>query len=661
MIKCIKLFLVLFFSIFLISNVFSVSPQFYGNEFLMTASVSCSLNNSNFTKWAGIFTAKNSKQVNRISVNIGVESGISPSYNYGIQSLDASGNPSGAWVTRNTFQATLAGWTSIDVPSAYNGSDANLVAGTKYAVVVDYNSGLPWDPSNFISIRHANDNIDIVPFDNTLDLNYDTQCQNTASSWVSQARDPIFLVCYTDGNCEGQPYSLGPLDEFISNNDTNAYGEKFIAKETLDYNSVGIYVRCSLASPKPNGDLNIVLSNLTDNTTDFNAVIYNKNDCITAYSWKTAIFSPSKTLTAGKTYVLWVKSPDSNSTSRYVMQNLRNNNDANSNKANWQGTDSNQVWTTGNADNPLWQDGGTNIDVRGFRFERYAVFIPPSTLTAQVVFPNGGESLSGESTLQWNAFSQASTQPLTASLYYDADNNPGNGMTLIVKDLNLFAPPSGSWGGCSSTDFTLNPTCYFALDTHNIFNGSYYLYVELNDGSNIAFDYSDAPFSILNLTPGKPDNPDVIKFTDFFIQPVSGHLDQNFYFSAIVENVNEKCALQEPKIDFGFFLYDENGSFIQGGYDFNNIPIAFGEQKVFGQNLSPNTIPLIEGKNYYVTAKARVSSIGSCPEEKLVSNNEYSRFFSLLLPERSVAVLPELDLKILPLLLLLFLFFLLKK
>jgi len=285
----------------------------------------------------------------------------------------------------------------------------------------------------------------------------------------------------------------------------------------------------------------------------------------------------------------------------------------------------------------------------------------PVLLSTQVVFPNGDESLLGDSTVQWKALSAASVQPLTALLYYDSDNNPGNGMTLIVRDLNLFAPPSGSWGGCTSTDFTSNPTCFFVWGTPYIPNGSYYLYVELKDSSNIAFDYSDASFSVFNLMPGKPDNLDVIKFKDFFIEPVSGRLDQNFYFNATVENVNEKCAVQAPKIDFGFFLYDENGFPIQGGYDFTNVQIAFNEQKVFDQNISPESIPLIEGKNYYVTAKARVSSIGSCPQETLLSNNEQTRFFSILLPQKSVSGLPEFDSKLLPLTLLLFLFFLLKK
>ena len=91
------------------------------------------------------------------------------------------------------------------------------------------------------------------------------------------------------------------------------------------------------------------------------------------------------------------------------------------------------------------------------------------------------EDTGGNFTIRFNA-ADADGDPLSLTLYYDTDRNPGNGVTPIVSNISA-----------ASGQYTWN--------TAGVAPGVYYIYGTVSDGRNAFATYSTGPVRVVNFTP----------------------------------------------------------------------------------------------------------------------------------------------------------------
>ncbi len=451
------------------------NTQYFGLEKLYTHSSTGNDINNIGSKIAMSFKNKETKTINRIAFRINAGYADSPTLNVGIQDINSQELPSGNWVTRTTFsQTTVASWVSYAVP------EATLTGNTVYAVVFDYNSGdINSGNKNLIVATTYKDQI--VPFDNSKDLNYKFFYKNTNATpyqeiTAANGKNPIFVICYTDGTCLGQPY-FNTVN--VSQYGTITVGTNFVYSQNVDYNTIGIWARCSSTSPRPKADLNIVIFNVTDNLLDLNSTIATSASCTTSYAWYTLTLTAAKTLTANKQYIVWFMSPDSNSSSYWrILQQLVHE-DENSNKVKWLGTDSNVVFGTVNAYNPTWSAG--TVDARGnfcgLRFQKTIVEIAPDM---NVVYPINLEIFSPNSVIDLNfAFRDYDTNAhqMKLDVNYSSSQTQGTGTTIVI-DQNV------AMMTCDNNNFeTAVRYCKYSWNTTGVSNGSYYIIALARDAN----------------------------------------------------------------------------------------------------------------------------------------------------------------------------------
>lgn len=153
------------------------------------------------------FTAKLSGTVTELIV-YGFAYEGQPKVHIGLQE-DNGGNPEGQWMNGNAFgtvqPSSSSGFINVQLPAA-----VNLTAGQVYHVVIEAAEN-PLNGTFMVITYQANgfaqplnpDDPDIVWNDTQMNtLFYDGQ------TWQKQDKWPIFIVQYSDGKSEGQPYSL---------------------------------------------------------------------------------------------------------------------------------------------------------------------------------------------------------------------------------------------------------------------------------------------------------------------------------------------------------------------------------------------------------------------------------------------------------------------
>jgi len=91
------------------------------------------------------------------------------------------------------------------------------------------------------------------------------------------------------------------------------------------------------------------------------------------------------------------------------------------------------------------------------------------------------ETKSGSFTIRWTG-SDADNDAAGVALYYDTDQNPNNGKTLITSSAAL---ASGQ----------------YVWNTSGVPAGTYYIYAVANDGLNADAQYSTGPVKVVNFTP----------------------------------------------------------------------------------------------------------------------------------------------------------------
>ncbi|MDO8641184.1 MAG: hypothetical protein Q7R33_06530, partial [Nitrosarchaeum sp.] len=116
-----------------------------------------------------------------------------------------------------------------------------------------------------------------------------------------------------------------------------------------------------------------------------------------------------------------------------------------------------------------------------------------SAIGVTVIQPNGGETVSGNYEIKFLVDGTGSD--ISAKIYYDNNNTPEDGNTVITSFLDLDA------SNCGDTDYSTPNTCTYSWNSLTAPDGTYFVYVIIvNDGnpSQILSDYSDNSFSLNN-------------------------------------------------------------------------------------------------------------------------------------------------------------------
>ena len=152
------------------------------------------------------FTSKFSGEVGSIVIYGQAYQG-KPRVTVGLQA-DNLGSPSGAWLATNGF-ATIPLNSTLKFIKVRLSSPVNLEQGKVYHIVIEPSEGY----NGTAAVMNFKRDAQGQPYNGgDPDLVWPDASVNTLlfdkGSWVAQDRWPIFVVLFTDGRSEGQPYSL---------------------------------------------------------------------------------------------------------------------------------------------------------------------------------------------------------------------------------------------------------------------------------------------------------------------------------------------------------------------------------------------------------------------------------------------------------------------
>jgi hypothetical protein len=162
------------------------------------------------------FTAKLSGALTVLAVYAFAYEG-QPTVNIGLQE-DNGGNPTGQWMNGNAFRTVQPpsesevsyDWSYTNIVTVQLPAAVTITQGQVYHVVIEMVGG----PSNSkVAVETYQENGFAQPFNpDDPDIFWTDNRMNTifydGQSWQEQDKWPIFVVGYSDGRSEGQPYSL---------------------------------------------------------------------------------------------------------------------------------------------------------------------------------------------------------------------------------------------------------------------------------------------------------------------------------------------------------------------------------------------------------------------------------------------------------------------
>ncbi len=381
----------------------SATTSDYGNKFLIT-SIGSVGNMTNKTLRTSLrFTAQASKAVSAVRVYLNAAVGTSPSYRYGIQA-DVAGQPSGTFLGSGLLQATAAGWQTVPVSPA-----VLLTQGTVYHLVVQWFSGVN-NNSRYISLRESRPLNALYPLNNNPDAAANTLFYN-GTSWVLRNAQPIYVLNYSDGSFEGNPYYLQTEIGIFGN---RFVGEKFKTGATaLTATQISFYVR---RNGTPSSNLTVDLWNADSNSL-VEQITQPTVAIPTSYAYLTYNFAASRVLAANTNYRIYLKSPGSTFTNGYRVRVLQATNAANYNGLTYDGT--NSIYTLSGNAGGSWIDTNLNMDIGGFRFT-----IQTSGMANSGTFESA--TISAPQVVSFNYFSFTNSVPANTSLRFQVASNSDN-------------------------------------------------------------------------------------------------------------------------------------------------------------------------------------------------------------------------------------------
>jgi len=190
------------------------------------------------------FTARHSKVLDKIRVYASPVSGTPPPYTFGIQADDGTGRPSGTYLSSADYQPENwdVGWCMIDIP------DVDLEADSVYHIVICSTENYISDWENHIAIRRSFPQHGLIPRDQAegpeaFDREASTLWTTLAGdSWAIQNWQPIYVLDFTDGTYDGNPYAIaGYVDPPLVGD--NFVGQVFSSPIDLRVESIGLIIQ----------------------------------------------------------------------------------------------------------------------------------------------------------------------------------------------------------------------------------------------------------------------------------------------------------------------------------------------------------------------------------------------------------------------------------
>ncbi len=383
--------------VLLTSGDLALTPtSYWGNDFAASYSFTSYTNLDSPEKRVSIrFVAQASKEVSGVMTYL-YKTGADLPWRFRLET-DNNGKPSGqlawsgAWHSRSI---TSGGWLTI-----YPASRGTLTAGEVYHLVISFENIPGWGvPSsdNYINIRslsplnaqwinglETNENRGVLVYD--------------GSSWAEYQREPVYVLRFTDGTFEGNPYYTVRDDIDVGVYGNNAKGEQFTQSVAREISAVEFYVR-RRGSPADN--LYVMLGPIGGSMVEVS--LGNATTIGDSWGWVSATFEEPFVLTAGITYVLGLKSPGSSREDRYEVNLLGTYTASPYPSLTYDGTNSFYVYsTTGGL---AWGHHSSRRDDIAFRFP--AAFDGQGAFTSQVF--DAGSSVGWEN-ISWSASVPGST------------------------------------------------------------------------------------------------------------------------------------------------------------------------------------------------------------------------------------------------------------
>lgn len=432
----------------------------YGNKFRVTATSGIgSMSRSNAAKSSMRFTAQNSKSVSAVRVYVHSKSGTAPTYRFGIQTNNPSGNiPSGTWVGgQGTLSNPAAGWRPATLSSV-----ASLTAGQIYHFVVEYASGTQ---SGNISLRRSTPQNLLYPLTQAADTQSNT-LYYSGGTWTAQGYQPIYeLDFFSDATYEGNPYEASTEIQIFGN---SWYGEKFtISGSSKTVQSISFCVR---KNGTPASNLTVELRNGL-NTTIYSGTLLTVAGAPTSYtcpaSWQTHTFSPSPIVLNPDTYRIFLRTTGGTSTNSYRLYRLN----APTTGANYHSItydDTNSVYTNATSPGITWTDSN-QYDITSF-------FIVQGTSQ----YSTSGDFTSHAS----GSFDTGVTDAAYNNITWTAATPAGTSLGLQIATSNT-NPPTTFVGpdGTPATQYTISPA---TITPFNSAGGRYLRYKAIFASNGLA-------------------------------------------------------------------------------------------------------------------------------------------------------------------------------
>ena len=283
---------------------------YYGNLFGLKTSVPYYPKLDTATKKFAIrFTPQRSATVGKIHV-YATAIGSPPPYTFGLQT-DNNGVPSGVYISASTAVVTTSWWVEIDIP------DVPVIQGTTYYIVVSSGTAEPTS-SNYIYVRSGLPLNKFLPLTPLIEdpaanvLDYDI---SQIGSWATKDFQPIYVLEYTDGKLEGNPY--GGFADYSQTViswwevcGSTVVGQEFVVKDSTRYISdIGVYV---IKKGEPQDNLYYGIYDVDADKMLETGLIATPDEVITTdYKWVEKQLSNVITLSKDRKYRIIFYSPNS--------------------------------------------------------------------------------------------------------------------------------------------------------------------------------------------------------------------------------------------------------------------------------------------------------------------------------------------------------------
>lgn len=258
------------------------------------------------------FTAKISGTVTKLVVYSFAYTG-QPTIRAGLQE-DTNGNPKGVWIEESAF-STVQLKSDQGFETFQLGTPVFLNKGQVYHIVIEAGENIlsgtaairTYQANGFAQPSNPDDP-DIVWNDPRMNILF-----SSGGVWNQQDKWPIFIVAYSDGSSEGQPYSL--LAPWV------VWGNTYVGQTLIpasDYKVGKIAFDVSLKSGNPQDNLYYQIRD-TENLVLAEGLFVDSTQLTTSQVWIEATLATPVTLKAGKLYRIVLLSPETDLDNAYYL------------------------------------------------------------------------------------------------------------------------------------------------------------------------------------------------------------------------------------------------------------------------------------------------------------------------------------------------------